>query len=80
LIKLFPPETRPGQREVVIEIYRKGKIAETFRALRQALKRGLKSDQKPRPSRAAPQLKLDIYFGCFSFKAKETAEIYQSKL
>jgi DNA-binding GntR family transcriptional regulator len=34
LIKLFPPETRPHQREVLIEIYRKGKIAEAFRAFR----------------------------------------------
>jgi len=34
LLKLFPPETRPHQREVLIEIYRKGKIAEAFRAFR----------------------------------------------
>ena len=34
LIKLFPPETRPRQREVLIEFYRKGKIAEAFRAFR----------------------------------------------
>ena len=34
LMKLFPPETRPRQREVLIEIYRKGKIAEAFRAFR----------------------------------------------
>jgi hypothetical protein len=27
----FPPETRPRQREVLIEIYRKGKITEAFR-------------------------------------------------
>jgi hypothetical protein len=33
LINLFPtPETRPRQRGVLIEIYRKGKIAEAFRA------------------------------------------------
>src|SRR6516225_157277 len=30
LLKLFPPETRPRQREVLIEIYRKGEIAEAF--------------------------------------------------
>jgi hypothetical protein len=34
LIKLFSPETRPRQREVLIEIYRKGKIAEAFRAFK----------------------------------------------
>jgi DNA-binding GntR family transcriptional regulator len=34
LIKLFPPETRPRQREVLIEIYRKGKIAEAFGAFK----------------------------------------------
>jgi hypothetical protein len=34
LLKLFPPETRPRQQEVLIEIYRKGKIAEAFRAFR----------------------------------------------
>jgi hypothetical protein len=34
LIKLFPPETRSRQREVLIEIYRKGKIAEAFRAFK----------------------------------------------
>jgi DNA-binding GntR family transcriptional regulator len=34
LMKLFPPETRPRQREVLIEIYRKGKIAEAFRAFK----------------------------------------------
>jgi hypothetical protein len=33
-MKLFPPETRPRQREVLIEIYRKGKIAEAFRAFK----------------------------------------------
>src|SRR5215469_3283649 len=31
LLKLFPPETRPRQQELLIEIYRKGKIAEAFR-------------------------------------------------
>jgi DNA-binding GntR family transcriptional regulator len=34
LMKLFPPETRPRQREVLIEIYRKGKIVEAFRAFK----------------------------------------------
>jgi DNA-binding GntR family transcriptional regulator len=34
LLKLFPPETRPRQREVLIEIYRKGKIVEAFRAFK----------------------------------------------
>ena len=34
LLKLFPPETRPRQRELLIEIYRKGKIAEAFRAFK----------------------------------------------
>jgi DNA-binding GntR family transcriptional regulator len=34
LVKLFPPETRPRQREVLIEIYRKGKIAEAFGAFK----------------------------------------------
>src|SRR6516165_10615723 len=34
LLKLFPPETRPRDREVLIEIYRKGKVAEAFRAFR----------------------------------------------
>jgi DNA-binding GntR family transcriptional regulator len=34
LMKLFPPETRLRQREVLIEIYRKGKIAEAFRAFK----------------------------------------------
>ena len=34
-LKLFPtPETRPRQREALIEIYRKGKIADAFRAFR----------------------------------------------
>jgi DNA-binding GntR family transcriptional regulator len=35
LLKLFPPETRPRQREELIEIYRKGKIAEAFRAFKE---------------------------------------------
>ena len=36
LIKLFPTaETRPRQREVLIELYRKGKIAEAFRAFKE---------------------------------------------
>jgi DNA-binding GntR family transcriptional regulator len=34
LLKLFPPETRPRQREVLIEIYRKGKTDEAFRAFK----------------------------------------------
>jgi hypothetical protein len=34
LLKLFPPETRPRRREVLIEMYRKGKIAEAFRAFK----------------------------------------------
>ena len=34
LLKLFPPETRPRQRELLIEIYRKGKIAEAFRVFK----------------------------------------------
>jgi DNA-binding GntR family transcriptional regulator len=34
-LKVFPtPETRPRQREALIEIYRKGKIAEAFQAFR----------------------------------------------
>jgi DNA-binding GntR family transcriptional regulator len=33
--KLFPtPESRPRQREVLIELYRKGQIAKAFRAFR----------------------------------------------
>jgi len=35
LLKLFPPETRPRQREVLIEMYRKGKIAEALRAFKE---------------------------------------------
>ena len=34
LLKLFPPEIRPRQREVLIEIYRKGKIAEALSAFK----------------------------------------------
>jgi hypothetical protein len=34
LLKLFPPEARPRQREVLIEMYRKGKIAEAFGAFK----------------------------------------------
>jgi DNA-binding GntR family transcriptional regulator len=34
LVKLFPPETRPRQREVLIEIYRTGKVAQAFQAFR----------------------------------------------
>jgi hypothetical protein len=34
LLKLFPPESRPRQREMLIEMYRKGKIAEAFRAFK----------------------------------------------
>jgi DNA-binding GntR family transcriptional regulator len=35
LIKLFPtPEKRPCQREILIELYRKGKITEAFRAFK----------------------------------------------
>jgi DNA-binding GntR family transcriptional regulator len=34
LVKLFPPETRRRQREILIEIYRKGKITEAFKAFR----------------------------------------------
>jgi hypothetical protein len=34
-LKVFPtPETRPRQREALIEIYRKGKIAEAFQAFK----------------------------------------------
>ena len=34
LLKLFPPETRPRQREVLVEVYRKGEIAEAFQAFK----------------------------------------------
>jgi hypothetical protein len=34
LLKLFPPETRPRQREVLIEIYRKGEITEAHLAFK----------------------------------------------
>jgi hypothetical protein len=34
-LKVFPtPETRPRQREVLIEIYRKGEITEALRAFK----------------------------------------------
>jgi hypothetical protein len=34
-LKVFPtPETRPRQREALLEIYRKGKIAEAFQAFK----------------------------------------------
>ena len=34
-LKVFPaPETRPRQRETLIEIYRQGKIAEAFQAFK----------------------------------------------
>jgi len=33
-MKSFPPEARPREQEVLIEIYREGKIAEAFRAFR----------------------------------------------
>jgi DNA-binding GntR family transcriptional regulator len=35
LMELFPPATRPRQREVLIEMYRKGKIAEAYRAFKE---------------------------------------------
>jgi hypothetical protein len=36
MIKLFPTsESRPRQREVLIEIFRKGKITEAFRAFKE---------------------------------------------
>jgi hypothetical protein len=34
LLKLFPPGKRPRQREVLIEIYRTGKVAEAFQAFK----------------------------------------------
>jgi hypothetical protein len=35
-LKAFPtPETRPLQRETLIELYRKGKITEAFRAFKE---------------------------------------------
>ena len=34
LLKLFPPETRPRQQEVLIEVYRKGKVDGAFRAFK----------------------------------------------
>jgi DNA-binding GntR family transcriptional regulator len=58
LLKLFPPETRPRQREVLIEIYRKGKIAEAFRAFKKVYLQmveevigHLKSQESDDPSR-----------------------------
>jgi hypothetical protein len=34
-LKVFPiPETRPRQRETLIELYRKGKVGEAFRAFK----------------------------------------------
>jgi DNA-binding GntR family transcriptional regulator len=36
-LRVFPiPESRPRQREALIELYRKGKIAESFRAFRKS--------------------------------------------
>ena len=37
LLDLFPPEARPRQQEVLIEIYRKGKVAERFVPLRRSI-------------------------------------------
>ena len=34
LLKLFPPETRPRQREALVELYRKGEISEALRAFK----------------------------------------------
>ena len=35
LMKVFPtPESRPRQREVLIELYRKGKVADAFRTFK----------------------------------------------
>jgi hypothetical protein len=34
LVELFPPESRPRQREILIEMCGKGKIAEAFRAFK----------------------------------------------
>jgi DNA-binding GntR family transcriptional regulator len=36
LVELFPPATRPRQREVLIEMYRKGKIAEAFHVFKKS--------------------------------------------
>jgi DNA-binding GntR family transcriptional regulator len=36
LMELFPPATRPRQREVLIEMYRKGKIAEAFHVFKKS--------------------------------------------
>jgi DNA-binding GntR family transcriptional regulator len=35
LVELFPAESRPRQREILIEMYRKGKIAEAFREFKE---------------------------------------------
>jgi DNA-binding GntR family transcriptional regulator len=36
LVELYPtPESRPRQHEALIDLYRKGKVAEAFRAFRQ---------------------------------------------
>jgi DNA-binding GntR family transcriptional regulator len=37
LLKIFQHETRPRQRETLIEIYRKGKIAKAFRAYKRSI-------------------------------------------
>jgi hypothetical protein len=37
LLKLFPPEIRPRQREVLIESYREGKIAKRFEPLKRSI-------------------------------------------
>ena len=58
-LKLFPtPETRPRQREVLIEIYRKGEITEALRAFKRIylevvdqLVDHLKSQESDDPSR-----------------------------
>jgi DNA-binding GntR family transcriptional regulator len=34
LLQLFPPETRPRPQEILVEIYRKGKIVEALRAFK----------------------------------------------
>jgi DNA-binding GntR family transcriptional regulator len=35
LVELFPPESRPRQREILIEMLRKGKTTEAFRAFKE---------------------------------------------
>ena len=36
LMKIFPtPESRPRQREILIEMYRKGKVVEAFREFKE---------------------------------------------